>query len=139
MLCSVTDGDLPLTLKWYRHDQLLMPAEVAEAANAASGISVTNIGQYESVLRIDNLRPEHNANFTCVAQNYAGISQHSQVLRVKGTERCRLNAQIRTKVNFKEVLFLVLHHIKFKSCHTTEFVKITINFRGLSLYLECIL
>ena len=79
MLCSVTDGDLPLTLKWYRHDQLLLP----EAQ--ASGISVTNIGQYESVLRIDNLRPEHNANFTCVAENYAGISQHSQVLRVKGT------------------------------------------------------
>ena len=81
MLCSVTDGDLPLTLKWYRHDQLLLPE-----AQAAGGISVTDIGQYESVLRIDNLRPEHNANFTCVAENYAGISQHSQVLRVKGTK-----------------------------------------------------
>ena len=84
MLCSVTDGDLPLTLKWYRHDQLLLPE-----AQAAGGISVTDIGQYESVLRIDNLRPEHNANFTCVAENYAGISQHSQVLRVKGTEFCQ--------------------------------------------------
>ena len=78
MLCSVTDGDLPLTLKWYRHDQLLLP----EAA--ASGISITEIGHYESVLRIDNLRPEHNANFTCVAENYAGVAQHSQTLRVKG-------------------------------------------------------
>ena len=78
MLCSVTDGDLPLTLKWYRHDQLLLP----EAA--ASGISITEIGHYESVLRIDNLRPEHNANFTCVAKNFAGVAQHSQTLRVKG-------------------------------------------------------
>ena len=74
MLCSVTDGDLPLTLKWYRHDQLLLP----EAA--ASGISITEIGHYESVLRIDNLRPEHNANFTCVAENFAGVAQHSQTL-----------------------------------------------------------
>ena len=86
MLCSVTDGDLPLTLKWYRHDQLLMPtAQVSAPQPSGTGISITNIGQYESVLRIDNLRPEHNANFTCVAQNYAGMSQHSQMLRVKGT------------------------------------------------------
>ena len=87
MLCSVTDGDLPLTLKWYRHDQLLMPTAEMSAAPQPSGtgISITNIGQYESVLRIDNLRPEHNANFTCVAQNDAGKSQHSQMLRVKGT------------------------------------------------------
>ena len=81
MLCSVTDGDLPLTLKWYRHDQLLLP----EAR--ASGISITEIGHYESVLRIDDLRPEHNANFTCVAQNFAGIAQHSQTLKVKGKVR----------------------------------------------------
>ena len=78
MLCSVTDGDLPLTLRWYRHDQLLMP----EASSA--GISITEIGSYESVLRIDNLRPEHNANFTCIAENFAGVAAHSQTLRVKG-------------------------------------------------------
>ena len=78
MLCSVTDGDLPLTLKWYRHDQLLLPEAVA------SGISITEIGHYESVLRIDDLRPEHNANFTCVAENFAGEARHSQLLRVKG-------------------------------------------------------
>ena len=79
MLCSVTDGDLPLTLKWYRHDQLLMPE-----TNSAGGISITEIGSYESVLRIDNLRPEHNANFTCIAENYAGSVAHSQTLKVKG-------------------------------------------------------
>ena len=88
MLCSVTDGDLPLTLKWYRHDQLLLP----EAR--ASGISITEIGHYESVLRIDDLRPEHNANFTCVAQNFAGIAQHSQTLRVKGKVRFITSYQV---------------------------------------------
>ena len=80
MLCSVTDGDLPLTLKWYRHDQLLVP----KSNSAGGGISITEIGSYESVLRIDDLRPEHNANFTCVAENFAGSATHSQTLRVKG-------------------------------------------------------
>ena len=42
------------------------------------------IGDYESVLRIDNLRPDHNANFTCIAENDGGIAQRSQTLRVKG-------------------------------------------------------
>ena len=36
-------------------------------------------------LRIDHLRPGHNANFTCVAENPAGSAAHSQMLRVKGT------------------------------------------------------
>ena len=96
MLCSVTDGDLPLTLKWYRHDQLLMP----EGGNSAGGISITEIGSYESVLRIDNLRPEHNANFTCVAENFAGSAAHSQILRVKG----RLNLMNNTTKPLHEKL-----------------------------------
>ena len=88
MLCSVADGDLPLTLKWYRHYQLFMP----EGGNSAGGISITEIGSYESVLRIDNLRPEHNANFTCVAENFAGSAAHSQILRVKGRLNLMNNA-----------------------------------------------
>ena len=77
MLCSVTDGDLPMTLTWFRDDIMLQPG-------LAGGISITNIGNYESVLRIDHLRPEHNANFTCVAENGAGVFAHSQTLMVKG-------------------------------------------------------
>ena len=100
MLCSVTDGDLPLSLKWYRHDQLLVPEVVS-----SSGISVTEIGNYESVLRIDNLRPEHNANFTCVAENFAGMAAHSQTLRVKGRGS--------PEVLLKSTTFLYLHtHLK---------------------------
>jgi Down syndrome cell adhesion protein len=87
MLCSVTDGDLPMTLKWYREDQpLAVEPNLLSSGGSGSGISITEIGHYESVLRIDNLRPEHNANFTCVAQNYAGLVQHSQTLKVKGRQ-----------------------------------------------------
>ncbi len=77
MLCSVTDGDYPLTLTWLRDGRQLR-------RGLHGGISVTDIGSYESVLRIDNLRPEHNANFTCRAENLAGVATHSQMLTVKG-------------------------------------------------------
>jgi hypothetical protein len=59
-----------------------MPGTDGSAANG--DVSITEIGNYESVLRIDDLRPEHNANYTCVAENYAGKAQHSLTLRVKG-------------------------------------------------------
>ena len=82
MLCSVTDGDLPIHLQWFRDDRLLIPGNSGSAANG--DVSITEIGNYESVLRIDDLRPEHNANYTCVAENFAGRAQHSLTLRVKG-------------------------------------------------------
>jgi len=85
MLCSVTDGDLPIHLHWYRDDRLLIPGTDGLAANG--DVSITEIGNYESVLRIDDLRPEHNANYTCVAENFAGLVQHSLTLKVKGTTK----------------------------------------------------
>lgn len=77
MLCSATDGDLPMRITWFRDDTPL-------GLLGGDSISITEIGSYESVLRIDNLRPEHNANFSCVAENGAGKAQLSQTLRVKG-------------------------------------------------------
>ena len=92
MLCSATDGDLPMHIRWFRND-IPLSGSVSSSLSGGSvhqrgsyGISITEIGDYESVLRIDNLRPEHNANFTCVAENDGGIAQHSQVLRVKGRQ-----------------------------------------------------
>ena len=78
MLCSITDGDLPMSLTWFRDDVRLVHT------SSLNGVTITEIGRYESVLRIDELRPEHNANFTCVAENVAGRAAHSQMLRVKG-------------------------------------------------------
>ena len=80
MLCSVTDGDLPISLTWFRDEAKMIPS-----SSASSDIDISQIGSYESVLRIDHLRPGHNANFTCVAENPAGSAAHSQMLRVKGT------------------------------------------------------
>ena len=69
-----------MTLRWYRNG---VPIESRPQASDLR-ISVTELGAYESVLRIDDLRPEHNANFSCRAENEAGLATHSQNLLVKG-------------------------------------------------------
>ena len=80
MLCSATEGDLPMSLRWFRDG---VPVESRPQASDLR-ISITELGAYESVLRIDDLRPEHNANFSCRAENQAGHATHSQKLLVKG-------------------------------------------------------
>ena len=80
MLCSATEGDLPMNLRWFRDG---VPVESRPQASDLR-ISITELGAYESVLRIDDLRPEHNANFSCRAENQAGHATHSQKLLVKG-------------------------------------------------------
>ena len=87
MLCSAIDGDLPMKIRWFRND-IPLPQSAGSLSGdrrrVSEGISIMEIGDYESVLRIDNLRPDHNANFTCIAENDGGIAQRSQTLRVKG-------------------------------------------------------
>ena len=83
MLCSAIDGDLPMKIRWFRND-IPLTQSAGGRRRVSEGISIMEIGDYESVLRIDNLRPDHNANFTCIAENDGGIAQRSQTLRVKG-------------------------------------------------------
>ena len=88
MLCSAIDGDLPMKIRWFRNTiPLVGGTNGIRHQRGSDGVSITEIGDYESVLRIDNLRPEHNANFTCVAENDGGRAEHSQTLRVKGMQK----------------------------------------------------
>ena len=84
MLCAAREGDLPMVIRWYRDGSPIITSDSVFGSDTNRGISITEIGDYESVLRIDDLRPEHNANFSCVAENEAGFATHSQQLRVKG-------------------------------------------------------
>ena len=92
MLCSATEGDLPMTIRWFRNEVPLGLSIDDSLEIGDPRMSITELGAYESVLRIDNLRPEHNANYSCRAENRAGRTTHSQRLLVKG------------KFNYKEVL-----------------------------------
>ncbi|KAK7792151.1 hypothetical protein R5R35_000418 [Gryllus longicercus] len=73
LTCSVTKGDLPLTISWLKDGT---PIESAQR------VSVTQVDQFNSILLIESLSPEHNGNYSCVARNLAAEVSHTQQLMV---------------------------------------------------------
>lgn len=47
-------------------------------------VTVTNVDQYNSILMIESLSPDHNGNYSCVARNVAAEVSHTQRLVVHG-------------------------------------------------------
>jgi len=47
-------------------------------------VTVTNMDQYNSILMIESLSPDHNGNYSCVARNVAAEVSHTQRLVVHG-------------------------------------------------------
>lgn len=47
-------------------------------------VTVTNMDQYNSILMIESLSPDHNGNYSCVARNLAAEVSHTQRLVVHG-------------------------------------------------------
>ncbi|XP_053978095.1 cell adhesion molecule Dscam2-like isoform X2 [Hylaeus volcanicus] len=73
LTCSVTRGDLPLSISWLKDGRSMGPSE---------RVSVTNMDQYNSILMIESLSPDHNGNYSCVARNLAAEVSHTQRLVV---------------------------------------------------------
>ena len=91
VLCSVTRGDSPLTIKWFKDGRLLGPSAGGHQINLASpaaeysGINVIPITEYSSTLIFESLRPDHRGNYTCQASNRAGSAAITQSMIVHGT------------------------------------------------------
>lgn len=77
--CSVTKGDLPLTISWHKDSRTVDPTHT---------ISITQVDQFTSILVIDSLSPEHNGNYSCVVTNAAATVSHTQQLVVNGNLAC---------------------------------------------------
>ncbi|XP_076388388.1 Down syndrome cell adhesion molecule 2 isoform X8 [Megachile rotundata] len=73
LTCSVTRGDLPLSISWLKDGRSMGPSE---------RVTVTNMDQYNSILMIESLSPDHNGNYSCVARNLAAEVSHTQRLVV---------------------------------------------------------
>ncbi|XP_043495195.1 Down syndrome cell adhesion molecule-like protein Dscam2 isoform X3 [Polistes fuscatus] len=73
LTCSVTKGDQPLSISWLKDGRSLGPSE---------RVTVTNVDQYNSILMIESLSPDHNGNYSCVARNLAAEVSHTQQLMV---------------------------------------------------------
>lgn len=67
-------GDQPLDITWQK-DGRPIPASL--------GVTIDNI-EFTSSLRISNLSPDHNGNYTCIARNEAAAVEHQSQLIVRG-------------------------------------------------------
>ncbi|CDR00536.1 unnamed protein product [Oncorhynchus mykiss] len=66
-------GDQPLDITWQK-DGRPIPASL--------GVTIDNI-EFTSSLRISNLSPDHNGNYTCIARNEAAAVEHQSQLIVR--------------------------------------------------------
>ncbi|KAL1130463.1 hypothetical protein AAG570_011711 [Ranatra chinensis] len=73
LTCSVTKGDLPLTVSWLKDGRPLDPKH---------RLAVQQVDRFNSILLIESLSPEHNGNYSCVARNPAAEAVHTQRLVV---------------------------------------------------------
>ncbi|KAK0088951.1 hypothetical protein PV325_010139, partial [Microctonus aethiopoides] len=73
LTCSVTRGDQPVRITWLKDGRSLGPSE---------RVSITNVDQFNSMLMIEKLSPDHNGNYSCVASNPAAEVSHTQQLVV---------------------------------------------------------
>lgn len=73
--CSVIEGDHPLQLKWLFNNKPIKPK---------SGITVFQIGERSAILSIGSVAHNHAGNYTCVAENIAGIHSHTSALIING-------------------------------------------------------
>lgn len=73
--CSVIEGDHPLHLRWLFDNEPIKPR---------SGVTVFNIGERSAILSIGSVAHSHAGDYTCVAENEAGLSSHMSTLIING-------------------------------------------------------
>jgi len=77
--CSITEGDVPLTLSW------LLNGHRIESDREDITLIFT---KRSAVLTIDSVVGEHAGKYTCMAQNAAGVAQTTTELIVNGWSFC---------------------------------------------------
>lgn len=76
MLCHITKGDIPLTLKWFFRDR---------PVDKIKGVTVSKVGERSSILAIPSVTEKHSGNYTCTASNTVASTNHTATLNVQGT------------------------------------------------------
>jgi hypothetical protein len=73
--CFVAKGDTPLKITWSFH---------GEELSSHMGMSTARIGDRTSLLTIGSVMAAHSGNYTCSAENSAGVADYSATLLVSG-------------------------------------------------------
>ena len=79
--CTITKGDLPIKSWWSLSD---MHQSIERNLTTNDGVMITQNSQKISVLAIEAVKARHRGNYTCYAQNKAGIAQFSASLAING-------------------------------------------------------
>ena len=75
LTCVVKKGDRPLSITWSLKGDII---------NSDPTLTTTMIGQQTSLLMISSVDYTHIGEYTCRAENPAGISTYSAELKVNG-------------------------------------------------------
>jgi hypothetical protein len=74
--CHILEGDLPVTFRWERNGQPL--------SEQSLGASTRRLDEYSPSQIIERITSSHSGNYTCVAQNVAGLESFTVPLTVNG-------------------------------------------------------
>lgn len=75
LTCHASKGDLPLNIKWL-HNKMPIFSHL--------GVVTNRIGDRISLLTIPLVSDQNSGEYTCLAENAAGISEHTTHLYVNG-------------------------------------------------------
>lgn len=76
--CTVSGGDLPINVIWTLNRAPIEPS---------MGILTEKRGKRIFALTIESVKAQHMGNYTCLAENMAGITEHTSQLVVNGATR----------------------------------------------------
>ena len=79
--CSIIKGDLPLTV-WWTLANSFSNTEYNLTSN--DGVMITRNSKKVSLLTIESVKARHMGNYTCYAQNKAGLTQYNANLLING-------------------------------------------------------
>lgn len=110
VMCTVVRGDLPVSIRWFKDSQLVLPeglgtivgqqqtssAGTNYGTNQASSrsqsgpedgsstLAIKQVDPYSSTLTFSSLQSHHRGVYTCEAQNEAGRANQSSALVIHG-------------------------------------------------------
>ena len=75
LMCNVRRGDKPLSLTWSLKGDVI---------SSDAAMTTTILGLQTSLLSISSVDYQHSGEYTCRAENPAGVTSHSAELLVNG-------------------------------------------------------
>ena len=91
--CSIIKGDLPLNVWWTLTNSF---SNIEYNLTSNDGVMITSYSKKVSLLTIESVKARHMGNYTCYAQNKAGLTQYNANLLINGESLMNSNSDVFT-------------------------------------------